>query len=42
MSTIQIDRLADTVVKQDASDLHLDCGKKSTPALNGKLRNLDN
>ena len=41
MSTIQIDRLLDTVVKQDASDLHLTVGRKPTLRLNGKLRNLD-
>ena len=41
MSTIQIDRLLDTVVKQDASDLHLTVGRKPTLRLNGKLCNLD-
>ena len=41
MSSMQIDRLLDTVVKQDASDLHLSVGRKPTLRLNGKLRNLD-
>ncbi|MCH2133740.1 MAG: type IV pilus twitching motility protein PilT [Phycisphaerales bacterium] len=41
MSTMQIDRLLDTVVKQDASDLHISVGRKPTLRLNGKLRNLD-
>ncbi|MBG80588.1 MAG: type IV pili twitching motility protein PilT [Phycisphaerae bacterium] len=41
MSSMQIDRLLDTVVKQDASDLHLAVGRKPTLRLNGKLRNLD-
>ena len=41
MSTMQIDRLLDTVVKQDASDLHIVVGRKPTLRLNGKLRNLD-
>ncbi|MEE2908567.1 MAG: type IV pilus twitching motility protein PilT [Planctomycetota bacterium] len=41
MSTMQIDRLLDTVVKQDASDLHISVGRKPTLRLNGSLRNLD-
>ena len=41
MSSMQIDRLLDTVVKQDASDLHISVGRKPTLRLNGKLRNLD-
>ena len=41
MSTIQIDRLLDTVIRQNASDLHLTVGRKPTLRLNGRLRNLD-
>jgi twitching motility protein PilT len=41
MSTIQIDRLLDTVIRQDASDLHLTVGRKPTLRLNGRLRSLD-
>jgi len=37
MSTIQIDRLLDTVVKQGASDLHLSEGREPTVRLNGGL-----
>ena len=40
MSTIQIDRLLDTVVKQSCSDLHLTTGRPPTVRLNGSLRNL--
>ena len=40
MSTIQIDRLLDTVVKQNCSDLHLTTGRPPTVRLNGSLRNL--
>ena len=38
--TIQMDRLLDVVVKQDASDLHLSCGRPPTIRLSGRLRNL--
>jgi len=41
MSTVQIDRLLDTVIRQGASDLHLCVGRKPTMRLHGKLRNLD-
>ncbi|MHC5002465.1 MAG: type IV pilus twitching motility protein PilT, partial [Planctomycetota bacterium] len=41
MSTVQIDRLLDTVIRQNASDLHLCVGRKPTLRLNGMLRNLD-
>ena len=41
MSTVQIDRLLDTVIRQGASDLHLAVGRKPTVRLNGSLRNLD-
>jgi twitching motility protein PilT len=40
MSTIQIDRLLDTVVKQNCSDLHLTVGRPPTVRLHGGLRNL--
>jgi len=41
MSTLQIDRLLDTVIRQDASDLHLTVGRKPTLRLHGRLRSLD-
>jgi twitching motility protein PilT len=41
MSTIQIDRLLDTVIRQNASDLHITVGRKPTIRLHGGLRNLD-
>lgn len=37
MSTIQIDRLLDTVIKQSASDLHLTVGKPPTLRMRGRL-----
>ncbi len=40
MSSIQIDRLLDTVVKEGASDLHLTVGRPPTLRLHGHLRNL--
>ena len=40
MSTVQIDRLLDTVVKTGASDLHLTTGRQPTIRLHGGLRNL--
>ena len=40
MSTIQIDRLLETVVKRGASDLHLAVGKAPTVRLHGGLREL--
>jgi len=40
MSTMQIDRLLDTVIKQGASDLHLTVGRPPTLRLHGELRNL--
>ena len=41
MSTIQIDRLLDTVVRTGASDLHLTVGRKPTLRLHGGFKNLD-
>ncbi len=41
MSTIQIDRLLDTVIRQGASDIHLTVGRKPTLRLHGRLRSLD-
>ena len=41
MSTVQIDRLLDTVIRQGASDLHLCVGRKPTLRLHGSLRNID-
>ena len=41
MSTIQIDRLLDTVIRSGASDLHLSVGRKPTLRLHGALRNID-
>ena len=40
MSTIQIDRLLETVVKRGVSDLHLAVGKAPTVRLHGGLREL--
>ena len=40
MSTVQIARLLDTVVKQNCSALHLTVGRPPTVRLNGMLRNL--
>jgi twitching motility protein PilT len=40
MSTIQIDRLLETVVRRGASDLHLATGKPPTVRLHGALREL--
>ena len=40
MSTLQIDRLLETVVKQNCSDLHLTTGRPPTVRLHGKLRSL--
>ncbi len=37
MSTIHIDRLLDTVIKQGASDLHLTVGKPPTVRMRGRL-----
>ncbi len=41
MSTMQIDRLLDTVIKTNSSDLMLTVGRKPTLRLHGGLRNLD-
>ena len=41
MSTIQIDRLLDTVIRSGSSDLHLCVGRKPTLRLHGGLRNID-
>jgi twitching motility protein PilT len=40
MSSMQIDRLLDTVVRYDASDLHLTVGRQPTIRLHGHLKNL--
>ncbi|NBC11699.1 MAG: PilT/PilU family type 4a pilus ATPase [Planctomycetes bacterium] len=37
MSTLHIDRLLDTVIKQEASDLHLTVGKAPTVRVRGRL-----
>lgn len=37
MSAMQIDRLLDTVIKQEASDLHLTVGKPPTIRMSGRL-----
>ncbi|MEX0886550.1 MAG: type IV pilus twitching motility protein PilT, partial [Phycisphaeraceae bacterium] len=37
MSTLHIDRLLDTVIRQDASDLHLSVGKPPTLRIRGRL-----
>ena len=39
-STMQIDRLLDTVVRQGASDLHITIGRPPTLRLHGRLRSL--
>jgi twitching motility protein PilT len=39
-SSVQIDRLLDVMVKQDASDLHVTVGRPPTVRLNGRLRNM--
>ena len=41
MATIHIDRLLETVVNQDASDLHLSVGRPPVIRLSGHLRNLE-
>src|SRR5438477_13130408 len=40
MATIQIDRLLETTVRRNASDLHLAVGKPPTIRLHGHLREL--
>lgn len=40
MSTIQIDRLLETIVRQGASDLHISEGRPPTVRLHGRLRSL--
>ncbi len=40
MSTMQIDRLLDTVVRTGASDLHLTVGRRPTVRLHGHLKDL--
>ena len=40
MSTIQIDRLLDTAIKQGASDIHLTVGKVPTLRMRGRLKEL--
>ncbi|MSR28136.1 MAG: type IV pilus twitching motility protein PilT [Phycisphaerales bacterium] len=39
-SSMQIDRLLDTVIRQGASDLHVTVGRPPTLRLNGRLRSL--
>lgn len=39
-SSMQMDRLLDTVVRQGASDLHISIGRPPTLRLNGRLRSL--
>lgn len=41
MSTVQIDRLLETVIRQNASDLHLSVARKPTIRLHGRLRELN-
>ncbi len=38
--TLQMDRLLDVVVKQDASDLHISVGRRPTVRMGGRLREL--
>jgi twitching motility protein PilT len=38
--TLQMDRLLDVVVKQDASDLHISVGRRPTCRMGGRLREL--
>ncbi len=40
MSTVQIDRLLDTAIKQDASDIHLTVGRVPTLRIRGRLKEL--
>ncbi len=40
MSTIQIDRLLDTAIKQEASDVHLVVGKVPTLRIRGRLKEI--
>ena len=40
VSTVQIDRLLDVMVTQDASDVHVTVGRPPTVRLNGRLRNM--
>jgi len=41
MSTLHIDRLLETVIKQEASDLHLTVGRPPVIRVDGRLRNLE-
>ncbi len=41
MSSLHIDRLLETVIKQGASDLHLTVGRPPVIRLHGRLRNLE-
>jgi len=41
MSSLHIDRLLDTVIRQNASDLHLTVGRPPTIRLHGHLRSLE-
>ena len=41
MATIQIDKLLETVVKQDASDLHITTGQPPVIRLDGRMCRLE-
>ncbi|MHC4610299.1 MAG: type IV pilus twitching motility protein PilT, partial [Planctomycetota bacterium] len=41
MSSLHIDRLLETVIKQNASDLHLTVGRPPVVRIDGRLRNLE-
>lgn len=41
MAQIHIDRLLETVIKRNASDLHLHCGRPPVLRLHGKMRQLE-
>jgi twitching motility protein PilT len=41
MSTLHIDRLLETVIKKDASDLHLTVGRPPVIRLHGRMRSLE-
>jgi len=41
MAQIHIDRLLETCIKRNASDLHLHCGRPPVLRLNGKMRQLE-
>ncbi len=41
MATIHIDRLLETCIKRDSSDLHLSCGRPPSLRMRGRLRSLE-